>query len=122
MEKNTQEKNLIEKNENTIFSKIKNFFRNIFSKKENKIENEVDENVLVEAEKSYEFRNYVKNIDSEENELFELQKRYRKGEIAEGDLTQEQISALCLLYDRQIRNLKKTIEFKEKQIEKYKKI
>lgn len=122
MEKNTQEKNLIEKNENTIFSRIKNFFRNIFSKKENKIENEVDENVLVEAEKSYEFRNYVKNIDSEENELFELQKRYRKGEIAEGDLTQEQISALCLLYDRQIRNLKKTIEFKEKQISKYKKI
>lgn len=122
MEKNTQEKNLIEKNENSIFAKIKNFFRNIFTKKESNIKNEVDENVLVEAEKSYEFRNYVKNIDNEENELFELQKKYRKGEIADGDLTQEQISSLCLLYDRQIENLKKTIEIKEKQISKYKKM
>ena len=30
MENNTQEKDLIERNESTIFGKIKNFFRNLF--------------------------------------------------------------------------------------------
>ena len=34
MENNTQEKDLIERNESTIFGKIKNFFRNLFKKKE----------------------------------------------------------------------------------------
>ena len=34
MKDNTQEKNLIERNENSIFGKIKNFFKNLFGKKE----------------------------------------------------------------------------------------
>ena len=32
MENNTQEKDLIERNESTIFGKIKNFFRNLFKR------------------------------------------------------------------------------------------
>ena len=38
------------------------------------------------------------------------------------DLTQEQINSLCMLYDKQIEDLKRTIEAKEQQIAKYKKI
>ena len=41
MKDNTQEKNLIEKNENNIFGKIKNFFKKIFGIKEENIERAV---------------------------------------------------------------------------------
>ena len=54
--------------------------------------------------------------------LFELQRRYRRGEIADSDLTQEQINSLCMLYDKQIEDLKRTIKSKEQQVAKYKKV
>ena len=37
MENNTQEKDLIERNESTIFGKIKNFFRNLLTIKKTAI-------------------------------------------------------------------------------------
>ena len=110
MKDNTQEKNLIERNENSIFGKIKNS------------ESKVTEDILAEAEKSNGFRDNIKMTENEEVKLFELQRKYRRGEIADGDLTQEQINSLCMLYDKQIEDLKKTIESKEHQISKYKKI
>ena len=122
MKDNTQEKNLIERNENNIFGKIKSFFRKIFSKKEENTENEIDESVLEEAEKSYNFREYIKRTEDEETVLFELQRRYCRGEIADSDLTQEQINSLCMLYDKQIEDLKRTIKSKEQQVAKYKKV
>ena len=122
MKNNTQEKNLIEKNEKNIFEKIKIFFRKIFSKKQEPTENEVNEDILVEAEKSYSFRDYIKRTENDDTELFELQRRYRNGEIADSDLTQEQINSLCMLYDKQIEDLKRTIKSKEQQVAKYKKV
>ena len=122
MKNNTQEKNLIEKNEKNIFEKIKIFFRKILSKKQEPTENEVNEDILVEAEKSYSFRDYIKRTENDDTELFELQRRYRNGEIADSDLTQEQINSLCMLYDKQIEDLKRTIKSKEQQVAKYKKV
>ena len=121
MKDNIQEKNLIEKNEDNIFGKIKNFFKKIFGKKQENDENKVNEDVLIEAEKSYIFRDYIRKTEDEETELFDLQQRYRRGEIADSELTQEQINSLCMLYDRQIEDLKRTIKAKEQQIVKYKK-
>ena len=109
MEENTQEKNLIEKKEKVnVFSKIKNFFKNLFNK--NKIE-VIEESV--EKEASNEFKESIKMTEDEETKLLDLQKRYRRGEIAENDLTEEQIDALCDLYDKQIEDLKKSIKLKE---------
>ncbi len=121
MKDNIQEKNLIEKNEDNIFGKIKNFFKKIFGKKQENDENKVNEDVLIEAEKSYIFRDYIRKTEDEETELFDLQQRYRRGEIADSELTQEQINSLCMLYDKQIEDLKRTIKAKEQQIVKYKK-
>ena len=121
MKDNTQEKNLIEKNEDNILGKIKNFFKKIFGKKQENDENKVNEDVLIEAEKSYSFRDYIRKTEDEETELFDLQQRYRRGEIADSELTQEQINSLCMLYDKQIEDLKRTIKAKEQQIVKYKK-
>lgn len=123
MKDNTQEKNLIERNENNIFGKIKNFFRNLFGKKDIEVNNIVDENVEMEMEKSETFRSSLKDTENnDETNIFELQRRYRNGEIAGTDLTQDQINALCQLYDSQISDMKRTIAAKEQQLAKYKKI
>ena len=122
MKDNTQEKNLIEKNEDNILGKIKNFFRKIFGKKQENSESRLDEDVLIEAEKSYSFRDYIRKTGDDDTELFDLQQRYRRGEIADSELTQEQINSLCMLYDKQIQDLKRTIESKEQQVIKYKKL
>ena len=120
MENNTQEKDLIERNESTIFGKIKNFFTNLFKKKEiSKISEEKE--VDIHEEKKQEFKEYVKKTEDEDTQLLDLQRRYRKGEIGDNDLTEEQIEALCDLYDRQIISLKKSIEAKQQQITEYKK-
>lgn len=121
MKDNTQEKNLIERNEENIFIKIKNFFKGLFGKKCEEVNNTVNEEIEMEMEKSEVFRSNIRNIEIDENNIFELQRRYRKGEIADSELTQEQINALCQLYDSQIADLKRNISAKEQQLAKYKK-
>lgn len=118
MKENTQEKNLIEKEKVGFFGRIKNFFTNIFNKKAKNEENNIEE---VDKKENNEFKENLKTIENDETRLLELQERYRKGEIAEADLTEAQIDALCDLYDKQIEQLKKSIEIKEKKIAEYKK-
>lgn len=117
MGENTQEKNLIEKEEKGIFIKIKKFFKNLF--KRNK---DIDkEEINSEKEEHSNFKEYIKMTEDEETKLLELQRKYRAGEIAENDLTDEQIDALSKLYDKQIEDLKKSIALKEQKIAEYKK-
>lgn len=122
MKDNTQEKNLIERNENNVFGKIKNFFKKIFGKKEENAKNKIEEVIKDDTEKNGGFKEYIKRTEDEETKILDLQRRYRRGEIADNDLTQEQINSLCMLYDRQIEDLKRTIEAKKQQVSKYKKI
>ena len=117
MEENTQEKNLVEKKEG-IFGKIKNFFKGLFRK--NTAIEEAEEQT-VNTVKENEFKETIKKIDDEDTKLLELQRRYRRGEVAESDLTEQQIDDLSELYDRQIEELKKSIELKEQKIAEYKK-
>jgi len=110
MGENTQEKNLIEKKE-SLFSKVKNFFKSLFNKKD---KNNINVNSI--NENSNNFKENIKITEDEENEemkILELQKRYRRGEIAESELTEEQVEALSELYDKQIDALRKIIEEKE---------
>lgn len=116
MKENTQEKNLIKNEKVSFFGKIKNFFTKIFKKKAE----EVVEEKEINPNDNNEFKEYIKKTEDEETRLLELQERYRKGEIAENDLTEEQIDALCDLYDKQIEELRKSIEIKEQKIEEYK--
>ena len=64
MKDNTQEKNLIEKNENNIFGKIKNFFRKIFGKKEDTLKSDKEEIVNNKPEKNEEFKEFVGHFKS----------------------------------------------------------
>lgn len=119
MEENTQEKNLVEKNNKNVFSRIKNFFKNLFGKKDNN-QVETEENSSNTKENN-EFKEYIKMTEDEETRLLDLQARYRRGEIGQNDLTEDQIDALCDLYDKQIEDLRKSIQIKEEQIAEHKK-
>ncbi len=116
MKENTQEKSLVRVNENSIFYKIKSFFRNLFHKN-TKIEENINNNII--EEKKSEFLKSIKNIENEETILLKLQKQYRSGEIKEEELTEEQVNSLCALYDKQIANLRKSNKIRKQKLLEY---
>ena len=123
MKENTQEKSLVQVNENSIFYKIKKFFRNLFHKNTEfesnvVVEENINNNIENETKKSA-FKESIKNIEDEETKLLKLQKQYRSGEIKEEELTQEQVNSLCALYDKQIANLKKSNEMRKQKLLEY---
>lgn len=125
MKKNSQEKRLITVNENSIFYKIKTFFKNLFNPRK-KVENvlRVEEAVNVKSENQNNIDSFIesiRNIENEETKLLKLQQQYRRGEIKEETLTKEQVNALCSLYDKQIANLRKSNEIRKKNLLEYKK-
>ena len=125
MKKNSQEKRLITVNENSIFYKIKTFFKNLFNQRK-KVENvlRVEEAVNIKSENQNNIDSFIesiRNIENEETKLLKLQQQYRRGEIKEETLTKEQVNALCSLYDKQIANLRKSNEIRKKNLLEYKK-
>ena len=125
MKKNSQEKRLITVNENSIFYKIKTFFKNFFNPRK-KVENvlRVEEAVNIKSENQNNIDSFIesiRNIENEEIKLLKLQQQYRRGEIKEETLTKEQVNALCSLYDKQIANLRKSNEIRKKNLLEYKK-
>ena len=122
MKENTQEKSLVRVNENSIFYKIKSFFRNLFHKNtkiEENIVNEENINNNIIEEKKSEFLKSIKNIENEETILLKLQKQYRSGEIKVEELTEEQVNSLCALYDKQIANLRKSNKIRKQKLLEY---
>lgn len=105
---NSNELTLVKEN---IIDKIKNFFKKLFSKKEEK--NKVE---AVEVKKENNFINNVKiEEDSEEKRLLKLQSLIAEDVITEEELPEEDVKALHKLYDKQILDLKKEIdEYREK--------
>ena len=125
MKENTQEKSLIQVNENSIFYKIKSFFKNLFKKNNNTIDNysviEEKDRSEKNSNKKDSFLENIKNIENEETKLLKIQKQYRSGEIKEEELTEEQVKSLCELYDKQIANLRKSTEIRKQKLLEYRK-
>ena len=123
MKENTQEKSLVQVNENGIFYKIKKFFRNLFNSNANTTNNyaivKETESLVANENKKNSFMESIKNIEDEETKLLKLQKQYRSGEIKEEELSEEQINSLCKLYDRQIANLKKSNDIRKQKLLEY---
>ena len=123
MKENTQEKSLVQVNENSIFYKIKRFVKGLFNKnKEFTDKYAIIEETNTSAENKNiknSFMESIKNIEDEETRLLKLQKQYRSGEIKEEELYQEQIKSLCDLYDRQISNLRKSNEIRKQKLLEY---
>ena len=123
MKENTDEKSLVKINENSIFYKIKQFFKKLFYKKEtiNNITVETNKVILQNENKKNKFMEEIKNIEDEETLLLKLQKKFRSGEIKEEELTEEQVKSLCELYDKQIANLRKSNEIRKQKLLEYRK-
>ena len=123
MKENTDEKSLGKINENSIFYKIKQFFKKLFYKKEtiNNITVETNKVILQNDNKKNKFMEEIKNIEDEETLLLKLQKKFRSGEIKEEELTEEQVKSLCELYDKQIANLRKSNEIRKQKLLEYRK-
>lgn len=122
MKENTDEKSLVKVNENSVFYKIKMFFKNLFHKNEitdTSIEADVNSSITTDEDKRNSFIEELKNVEDEETKLLKLQKQYRNKEIKEEDLTEEQVNSLCKLYDRQIANLKKSNEIRKQKLLEY---
>ena len=121
MKRNTQEKSLVQVNEN-IFYKIKRFFKNLFNKNNDIIDNYTvveNESTIENENKKNSFMESIKNIENEEIKSLKLQKQYRSGEIKEEELTEEQVNSLCALYDKQIENLRKSNEIRKQKLLEY---
>ena len=122
MKENTQEKSLVQVNENGIFYKIKSFFKNLFNRNNTNNNYAIvkEDKSIVESENTKNaFMESIKNIENEETKLLKLQKQYRSGEIKEEELSEEQINSLCKLYDRQIANLKKSNDIRKQKLLEY---
>lgn len=122
MDKNTDEKSLVKINENSIFYKIKQFFRNLFRKNETVVTaDSAEANNIINSDeaKTNSFMDEIKKVENEETKLLKLQKQYRSGEIKEEDLTEEQVNSLCALYDKQIANLRKSNEIRKQKLLEY---
>ena len=113
MNKNTYEKSL-EKVDNSIFGKIKLFFRNLFQN--NIQESTINENIItVEQDKNnIEEKNFVNNIKIKENKknlrLQKMSKDLESGEIIEEDLCEQELKELREFYLQQIEEKKQSIE------------
>lgn len=123
MKENTQEKSLVQVNENSIFYKIKSFFKNLFHREQvisevNAIEYHIDNTAEKENTRN-SFMENLRNIENEEIRLLKLQKQYRSGEIKEEELTEEQVKSLCALYDKQITDLRKSNEKRKQKLLEY---
>lgn len=123
MKENTQEKSLVQTNENSIFYKIKSFFRNLLHKnKEAESDDAIEESICSDVESKDEksaFIENIRNIENAETVLLKLQKQYRSGKIKEEELSDEQVNSLCALYDRQIASLKKSNEIRKQRLLEY---
>ena len=99
-------KDLIEiKKEKGIISKIINFIKRILGKKPK--ENNDKSNIIVKKD---ELKNNLKNDEIQEKlRLIELQNKFKKGEIFEEDIDDEDYEKLLELYDEQNNKIKQEI-------------
>ena len=88
MKINTQDKALIQINENSVFYKIRRFFITLFNKREQKngISKEAEHLSSEINNQKNAFIESIKNIETEETKLIKLQKQYNSGELDEKGL------------------------------------
>lgn len=102
---------------NGIMYKIKSFFKNLFKKKEQPIEESPEETNIMDEKSTFEASIMVKK-DEERERILELQRRFKEGKLNPEDVTEEDIDKLTELYNEQIADLNKQIEEDTAIIEK----
>lgn len=97
----------------SIFRKIIDFFKKIFSKEE-VVQNE---DIIVNNDKNDSF---IKNIQIKENKeelrVLQLKQQYENGEIDEEDMSDEDVDKLCQLYEKETDELNADTERRKNHI------
>ena len=125
---NKSKEGLIAVNENSIFYRIKNFFKRLFSNNKNEQvinENQINENAIIISVNIKS--SFVEDIKIQENKelkkLLYLQKLFKMGRIKEKDLSKKERIGLEKLYNQQIYDLNQSINgYKNKIISIRKKL
>lgn len=109
---NKSKETLLVINENSIWGKMKIFFKRLFFKNEKNVKEErVKETKIPNTNDNT--NSFLKDIKIKENkemkELLYLQKLFKMGKIKEKDLSKEERIGLEKLYKQQIYDLKKSI-------------
>ena len=90
----------------SIFTKISNFFKKLFSRKKEYIEESVGEKTIYDIQQK---ENFVGNIvikeNQEEKRLKELQLQYDNGEIDEEDISEEDMDKIIEMYQKETEEL-----------------
>ena len=100
--------------ENNIFTKIKNFLKQLF-----KTENTQESNIVKETSQENDGRtNFLNSIKGEQDnpETITLQEAYEKNEIIPEDMSYEQILSLNKLYKKQIAKMEEDLNMKKIQV------
>ena len=109
-------KEIIEYKE-SFLSKIKNFFRNLFAKKEVK-----QDNVKIKTTHNIVKNKFKENVEIKQDEetmkIINLQKEYKAGNIKEEDMTDDEHKKLIELYKKQNEELIEKINTKKYKIRK----
>lgn len=114
---------LIELKGNSIFNKVRVFFKKLFFKNTeeqfentNMIKKDILEKTVslnVKEEKTIDFCQGINK------EMLDLQKKFHSGEVKSSELSPEQIRELINLYNKQNKQLEKSNELKKQKFLKY---
>ena len=102
-----------------IFTKISNFFKKLFFRKNKDISKSIDETLIYNNQCK---ENFIDNIlikedeDEEEKRLKMLQLQYDNEEIDEEDISDEDIDKLCKLYEKETDELNADTERRKNHI------
>ena len=120
-----KEEKALTKTNNSIIQRVRNFFKNLFKKKDIDIYEEyidlgqdVAEDNTTAKKAMDDFNERIKVTETKDMRLENLLTKYRSGGINEEDLTKEEVIELCKLYDKKIDKLRG--EVRKKKIELYK--
>ena len=107
----------LSKMNNNIFFKIRNWILKLFGYGKANIENDIRLNSInKEIEGKSDFKETIKIYKDSESTIFELQRKYEKGNLKVIDLSKEEYSKLENLYNNQIENLQNQIKYKKSML------
>lgn len=99
------------RNKENIFERLIRFMKRIFLKKEEQAVFKTEEQVLKD-------NSFISSI-KQDGEILSLQESFKRGEIKESNLTEEQKNKLIDLYKKQISELKQDIRNYDRDLEMY---
>ena len=118
-----ENKELIKKEEKNIFSKIVNYFKNIFYKSKVESIESIQETPIqeeIKEEKQENTNDFIESLKVQEVmdyfSILTLQNKFEAGEITEDDLSDEEYEALAQKYIQEIEELKIKINQRKVQL------